>query len=151
MTDDTRKARLDAVRALETEFGELFGRIRRLIADNAASLSPGMLPAAYKLFTTIAQRGPVTPSALAEQLMLDRGQVSRTVRELERLGLVQRAPDPADGRSSLLSATPEGLERLAAVRAPQEGSLLRALEEWPVDDIHELTRLLHALLSASPR
>lgn len=151
MTDDTREARVEAARALEVEFGELIGRFRRIMADNAASLSPGLLPAAYKLFTTIARRGPVTSSALAEQLMLDRGQVSRTVRELERLGLVQRAPDPADGRSSLLSATPEGRERLAAVRAPQEGSLLRALEEWPVDDIRELTRLLHALLSAPPR
>ena len=79
-----------------------------------------MLPGAYKVFTTIVRRESVTLSALAEALMADKGQISRTVRELEELGLISRTPDPADGRSSLLSPTPEGLERLAAARAPQE-------------------------------
>ena len=40
--------------------------------------------------------------------MADKGQISRTVRELEGLGLIARTPDPEDGRSSLLSPTPEG-------------------------------------------
>jgi DNA-binding MarR family transcriptional regulator len=75
----------------------------------------------------------------------DKGQISRTVRELEQLGLIQRTPDPDDGRSSLLSPTAEGLQRLTAARAPQENALVDALEEWPLDDIRNLTRLLHAL------
>lgn len=77
--------------------------------------------------------------------MSDKGRISRAVRELEQLGLLQRAPDPADGRSTLLSPTPEGLERLAAARAPQESTLVDALEKCPVDDIRNLTRLLHSL------
>ena len=55
---------------------------------------------------------------------MDKGQLSRTVRELEHLGLVQRAADPEDGRSSLLSPTAEGLERLADARRPYESSLV---------------------------
>lgn len=140
--------RTAAVRALELEFGELFTHVRRLFAENANRLSPGMLPGAYKVFTTIARRGEITLSALAEALHSDKGQISRTVRELEELALVQRTPDPADGRSSLLSATAAGLERLHAVRAPRENSLLTALESWHVDDIRELARLLHALSSS---
>lgn len=140
--DDDRAA---AVRALELEFSELFTHVRRLFAENADRLSPGLLPGAYKVFTTIARRGQITLSALAETLHSDKGQVSRAVRELEDLRLVQRTPDPADGRSSLLSATTDGIQRLAAVRAPRENSLLAALESWNVDDIRELTRLLHAL------
>jgi DNA-binding MarR family transcriptional regulator len=144
-TEETREARTAAVRALESEFGELITRFRRMIADNANRLSPGMLPGAYKVFTTIARREQITLSALAETLMADKGQISRTVRELEHLGLVHRTPDPADGRSNLISATQDGLERLAAARAPHESTLLDALEEWPIDDILNLTRLLHAL------
>lgn len=144
-TDETREARTEAVRALEAEFGELINRFRRIILENANRVSPGMLPGAYKVFTTIVRREQVTLSALAETLMADKGQISRTVRELEQLGLVQRTPDPDDGRSSLLSPTPEGLERLAAARAPQESTLVDAVEDWPVDDIRNLTRLLHAL------
>jgi DNA-binding MarR family transcriptional regulator len=143
--NETREARSEAVRALEAEFGELISRMRRVLADNAQRVSPGMLPGAYKVFTTIVRRESVTLSSLADSLMADKGQISRTVRELEELGLITRTPDPADGRSSLLSPTPEGLERLAAARAPQESVLLNTLEEWSVDEIRDLTRLLHAL------
>jgi len=142
---EVREARTEAVRALEAEFGELINRMRRVLADNAQRVAPGMLPGAYKVFTTIVRRESVTLSALAEALMSDKGQISRTVRELEELGLIVRTPDPSDGRSSLLSPTPEGLERLAAARAPQETVLLDTLEAWSVDEIRDLTRLLHAL------
>ena len=125
--DDTREVRTDAVRTLESEFGELINRFRRIITENAQRVSPGMLPGAYKVFTTIVRRESVTLSALAEGLMSDKGQISRTVRELEQLGLIERTPDPDDGRSSLLSPTPEGLQRLADARAPQERTLVDAL------------------------
>lgn len=143
--EPTREARTDAVRALEAEFGELLNRVRRLMSETAARVSPGMLPGAYKVFTTIVRRESISQSSLVEALMADKGQISRTVRELENLGLIERASDPADGRSSLLSPTAHGLERLAAARAPQEGTLMIALEQWEVTDIHNLTRLLHAL------
>lgn len=145
MTTHELQARTDAVRALEAEFGELINRMRRILTENADRVSPGMLPGAYKVFTTIARRGSVSQSTLADVLIVDKGQLSRTVRELEQLGLIQRAPDPEDGRASILSPTEHGLERLAAARAPQEDSLVTALEGWPIDEIHSLTQLLHAL------
>lgn len=76
-------SRAQAVRGLESEFGELINHVRRLLAANADRMSPGMLPGAYKVFTTIARRESVTLSVLAETLIADKGQVSRTVRELE--------------------------------------------------------------------
>ena len=152
MTDDDREtpeARSEAVRALEAEFSELINRFRRILVENANRLSPGMLPGAYKVFTTIAHRGEVTASALSEHLMIDKGQLSRTVRELEDLGLIERKPDPRDGRSSLLSPTAFGLERLRAARAPQETGLVTVLEDWPVEQIERLTQLLHALATGA--
>lgn len=141
----TREARTDAVRALEAQFGELINRFRRILTDNANKVSPGMLPGAYKVFTTIVRRESVTQSALAEHLLVDKGQLSRTVRELEELGLIERVADPHDRRASLLSPTALGLERLSAAREPQEDLLLRTLDDWAIADIENLTRLLHAL------
>ena len=149
-SEETSEARAEAVRALEGEFSELISRFRKVIAENAHRVSPGMLPGAYKVFTTIVRRGSVTQSALAEHLLVDKGQLSRTVRELEQLGLVQRTPDPSDGRASLLSPTEEGLARLETARAPQENALASSLEEWSVDEIRSLTRLLHALSAGTP-
>ena len=152
MNGETREARPAAVRARAAGFGERISRLRRVLADNAQRVAPGMLPGAYKVFTTIVRRESVTLSSLADSLMADKGQISRTVRELEELGLITRTPDPADGRSSLLSPTAEGLERLAAARMPQESVLLDTLEDWSVDEIRDLTRLLHALTAGeTPR
>lgn len=144
-TPDTPEARAEAVRALEAEFGELITHFRRVITENANRVSPGLLPGAYKIFTTIARCDRVTVSTLAERMLMDKGQVSRMVRELEELGLVERSADPSDGRSFLLQVTPRGAERLAAARLPQEGLLLQTLADWSLTDIGNLTRLLHAL------
>jgi DNA-binding MarR family transcriptional regulator len=146
-TPDTPEARAAAGRALEAEFSELITHFRRLILENANRVSPGLLPGAYKIFTTIARCDSVTVSTLADKLLMDKGQVSRTVRELEELGLVERSTDPADGRSFLLRLTPHGVERLAAARLPQEGMLLQTLSDWSLTDIGNLTALLHALSS----
>lgn len=146
---ETPEARAEAVRALEAEFSELLTHFRRLIMENANRVSEGMLPGAYKTLTTIARSEQVTVSTLAERMLMDKGQVSRTVRELEELGLVERTPDPADGRSSLLRLTPHGSDRLAAARLPQEGLLMHTLQDWSVADIGNLSRLLHALATGA--
>lgn len=146
---ETDEERIAAVTALESEFGELITHFRRTVMANATRLSPGMLPGAYKTFTTIVRYGTCTASTLAEVLQMDKGQLSRTIRELEDLGLIQRTPDAADRRSIVISPTDEGLARLAAARRPQEGAVLRALSPWPVEDIHSLTELLRRLTSAA--
>lgn len=141
----TEDGRVDAVRALEVEFTSLATRYRRIIAERAERLSPGMHPGTFKVFTVIARHAPVTLSWLVDELSVDKGQLSRAVRELERLDLVERAPDPDDGRSSLISPTVDGLERLANARAPRERLLGDVLADWQLDDIQRLTQLLHAL------
>ncbi|MFF7293092.1 MarR family winged helix-turn-helix transcriptional regulator [Microbacterium sp. NPDC008134] len=144
---DASEARTAAVRALEAEFSDLITHFRRLILENANRVSPGMLPGAYKAFTTIARCEQATVSMLAERMLMDKGQASRTVRELEELDLVERTADPNDRRSSILRLTAHGHERLALARKPQEGMLMESLIDWDIDDIESLTRLLHALAS----
>lgn len=146
---ESSEARAVAVRALEAEFSELITNFRRVLMENANRVSPGMLPGAYKTLTTIARCEQVTVSTLAERMLSDKGQVSRTVRELEGLGLVERSADPSDGRSFLLRLTPHGEERLAQARLPQEGLLMTTLTDWSVTDIDNLTHLLHALVSGA--
>lgn len=142
---DVEDAYGQAVRILELEVSGLISRFRIAMRDAAERLSPGLHPGAYKTFVTIAQRGPITSSALAELLYIDKGLLSRTVRSLEDLGLLERAPDPTDGRSSLLSATTAGRERLEQVRAAHQSPMMERLRRWPVEDVQRLAALLHAL------
>lgn len=51
-------------------------------------------------------------SDLSEKVVLSRTRVSRVVDELVRAGLVERQPDPADGRASFAVLTPTGRSEL---------------------------------------
>ena len=133
------------MRALEAEFGELINRIRRVLADNADRVSPGMLPGAYKVFTTIVRRESVTLSALAESLMADKGQISRTVRELEQLGLVSARPTPRTAARACSRRRRKGSSGSPPPARRRRARCSTTLDDWPVDEIRNLTRLLHAL------
>lgn len=64
------------------------------------------------------------PTDLRNRLLLTSGGVSNIVNRLERLSLVERVPDPADGRSSWVRLTPGGVgtaeETIRAWAAVQE-------------------------------
>lgn len=143
MTDQT--ARRDAVRALESAFGELMVEFRRVYAQAAESVSPGMLPGTFKVLSSIQRAGSISVSGIAERLTADKGQVSRSVSELEELGLVERTTDAADGRIKLITVSDEGLARLERARLPYEGRLSEVLADWPLESIEKFTELLHAL------
>lgn len=98
------------------------------------------------MFTTIAQSGPITATEVADQMLIDKGQLSRAIGSLEQLGLVARQPDPNDRRAHLLEATPEGRSRFDEIRDdPSERTLRDKLAQWNVDDVRRLATLLHAL------
>ncbi|WP_304113298.1 MarR family winged helix-turn-helix transcriptional regulator [Mycolicibacterium bacteremicum] len=70
-----------------------------------------------------------SPSAVAAGTGLQRSNLSRALRDLEAKGLVQRSPDPADSRQSLLRSTELAAENLARIRDLWATILAGALEE----------------------
>lgn len=53
-----------------------------------------------------------TPStAIAPKMGMEATSLSRTIKTLEEKGLIERVPNPNDGRSVLLKLTAEGLEK----------------------------------------
>ena len=56
------------------------------------------------------------PSELAAKAGITRQAVTKTLDDLERLGLVEREPDPADGRGVIVRYTPRGLAALQVAR-----------------------------------
>ena len=97
------------------------GRARRLRQEAGTGLSPSLNAA----LATIERHGPLTPSELPTRERVQRPTVTRIAGRLEESGLVTRAADPADGRSSLISVTPAGgalLEAGARARTPSSPS-----------------------------
>lgn len=62
--------------------------------------------------------GELTPGQLAARLSMTSGAVTALVDRLERIGHVQRSPNPRDRRSSILRVTPAGAEDAVRYLAP---------------------------------
>lgn len=145
MSDDDRDA---AVRGLEHEIGRLLRRIRRGLADRAAQVDPELNATAYPLLVTLAELGPHRAADLADMFALDKGAVSRIVHQLLELGLIERAPDPQDGRASILSVTAKAEQRLAAIVDQRHAAVGERLADWEADSIVELAAGLARFNSA---
>ena len=82
-------------------------RVRRALSERAALVHPSLQPSSYVMLAHLIEAGPRRSSDIAEAFDLDKGAVSRQVQHLVELGLVERTPDPADGRATILTATTE--------------------------------------------
>jgi DNA-binding MarR family transcriptional regulator len=127
---------------LERELGFLLRRARTLQARTAAQLHPDLEPAALGLLALLKDEGPLRASDLVVLLGLDKSTVSRQVNSLIDLGLVDREPDPEDGRAQVLRPSTTGAERLASIRAARRAYLRTELADWSSADVEALGGLL---------
>ena len=132
----------ETLRALEHEMGVLVRRIRRVIAERARMLHPDLSPVAYSMMIALRDSGPQRASALVEIFSIDKGAVSRQVQHLTDLGLAERAPDPEDGRASLISASDDAVRRLADVSEHRRKALDERLGQWSDQELTDLVRML---------
>lgn len=141
----TEGRRAAALRSLEQEIGTLLRRIRKALADRAVQVHPDLNPTSYLLVSTLARTGGCRAADLAEHFALDKGSVSRLVHQLVELGLIAKAPDPADGRASILTATDDAVRRLDAVRAHGQADVDDRLADWALEDVEKLIEGLERL------
>ncbi|HZO04779.1 MAG TPA: MarR family transcriptional regulator [Solirubrobacterales bacterium] len=120
-------------------------RTARRLRQEAASEATGLTPTSTAALATIERHGPLTPSELAELERVKRPTVTRTLGCLEREGLIERTPDPADGRSTLISVNPAGRERLRRLRGRKNAYLARRMREMPATDVEVLERAAEIL------
>lgn len=66
----------------------------------------------------LLERGPVSPTQIAEALALTKGSVTTLIDRLERKSLVSRRSSPDDGRAVLVEATREAWTALANIYRP---------------------------------
>jgi DNA-binding MarR family transcriptional regulator len=145
--------RVEILDHLEQEVGVLVRRIRRVIHDRSRAVHPELQPASYLLLSYLAMRGPLRASAVAEQFGIDKGAISRQVQNLVDLGLLDRTPDPVDGRATLVSASADAVTRLGEVHRHRRKYLDERLGDWTDEDLSLFVDLLaryNASLDGSP-
>jgi DNA-binding MarR family transcriptional regulator len=120
-------------------------RTARRLRQEAATETNGLTPTSTAALATIERHGPLTPSELADIERVKRPTMTRTLGCLEREGLVDRTPDPGDGRSSLVALNASGRERLRRLRGRKNAYLARRMRDLSSEEIETLERAAEIL------
>ncbi|MFC1432684.1 MarR family winged helix-turn-helix transcriptional regulator [Streptacidiphilus sp. N1-3] len=140
-------------RATEDDGAVLFDRLQYQVAILARRVEQvriggvgdqrnSMDRAAFLLLHRLDRTGAVGVKALATAMGIDSSTVTRQVAPLVETGLVDRVPNPDDGRAVLLELSPRGRVRLEEVRASRQLLMRRLVADWPQPDQEQFCALL---------
>lgn len=120
---------------------EVVPRLGRVIAG-AVDSDPEILLSLrqYRVLERLTER-PHRMGELASASEISQPTASAAVTSLEGRGLVDRVPDPADGRASLIAITPQGQETLGRARERVRERLLIVTSGMSARQAADLRRL----------
>jgi DNA-binding MarR family transcriptional regulator len=116
-------------------------------ATETATGMAGGIPAALVSLAEWADGRSV--DVLAEAMRVSHSRAVRIVDRLEAAGLAHREADPSDGRRARVWLEPAGRELAERALDARSHVLLLAVAELDRADVHDLERLLGALLDAT--
>lgn len=94
----------------------------------------------------VVERGPARASLLADQCRMQPAALSRQLRILEAGGHIERAPDPADGRGTVIRATADGKAAHERIQRADDELFAAHLARWDEREIVLLADLLERLV-----
>jgi DNA-binding MarR family transcriptional regulator len=122
--------------------------LRRTVDDTMTAA--GLSLARTKVLRVLELRGAVRQSILAQDLGQAPRSVTQSIEALEREGLIERTPDPDDGRSKLVRLTPKGAKALTAGTAAGEEALRKVFGPLGHEQLAALDHLLDTIQAGLP-
>jgi DNA-binding MarR family transcriptional regulator len=122
---------------LRIAIGQMFRRLRA--EQDGFTLSQGAV------LGRLIREGSQSVSDLAAAERVRPQSMAQTVADLETAGLVDRTPDPDDGRRALVDLTEAGMEAILVSRRVREGWLAEEIEKLPPADRAALARATEIL------
>jgi len=120
-----RRAQPSHPTALVQNLRAVLGRLRRRLREQGGV--GDLTPSQVSVLLRLEKDGPATASALARAEGMRPQSVVPIIAALEAAGLIAGAPDPHDGRQTILSLTPACRKWVAEGRAAREDWLARTI------------------------
>lgn len=116
---------------VDYELTRLVRHVRARSLANLSTFHPSLDYNTFVVFLAVCDvpQG-VRASDLAEGLRVHKSTISRAVAAMEKMELVQRVPDPDDGRAQLLTARPAARQQLEEFRSSSHAWLASLLADW---------------------
>lgn len=124
------------VRETASRLRVAIGAVKRRIRETSAEGEPS-IPQLTAL-SRLIRLGPVTTAELARREQISPQAMGATIASLEKLGLVTRSVDAADGRLSILGLTPEGQAAVRSGRNAVVDRIVAVLNEAFTDEETEI-------------
>ena len=111
--------------ALAEDLRSLVGKLKRRLREQATQ--GDLTPSQVSILLRLEKDGPATVSSLARSEKMRPQSMSTAVAVLQAAGLVSGAPDPEDGRQTILSLTKACRDRIRVGRAARQDWLSRTI------------------------
>ncbi len=123
----------------------VFGRLRRRMQQVADT--EDLTPSQVSVLMRLGKHEASSASALANLERVRPQSMAATLATLDQRGLIQRGPDPQDGRRQVVTLTAAGRERVEGNRQAREEWLARALQDgFAPDELRTVEAALALLL-----
>jgi len=117
----------DSAVAAARDLRVLFSRLRRRLRGLA--IGDDLTPSQTAVLTRLWKEGASSASALAGAEQVRPQSMATIVSALGERGLIERTPDPQDGRRQVISLTEAGRQRAESARQVREEWLAHAMQE----------------------
>lgn len=131
--------------ALASELAVLMRGSAPLSREVAVQVHPRLGLVSFSTLLRIRDTEPARASDLADYFGIDKAAVSRQLKFLEELGLIDRRADPDDGRARSVQLSQACEKRMSEVQLARNIQFHALIDDWPDHDVDELTRLLKKL------
>jgi DNA-binding MarR family transcriptional regulator len=101
--------------------------------QHAPKVHPGVEPASYPILFNLIKE-PQRVSLLAEHVYSDVSTVSRQVTTLVSHGLLEKVPDPHDGRACMVSLSADGAAFVDRLKASRGEWFRELMKDWEPAD-----------------
>jgi DNA-binding MarR family transcriptional regulator len=134
-----------AIIEVEEQMSALSRLLQARVRRAATAIHPELPPFGLKLLRLLVREGPTHASVAAGLLDVDRSVVSRHVKQLEELGLIELVVDENDGRARYLVVTETARQRLDDTVGSGRTLLHDAFVSWDPDDLRQFAAHLARL------
>ena len=141
MSNQKSSTQTELARALADEIRAVYRKLKLRVREHGGSND--LTPSQAFVLLRLEKDGAATVSSLARAEGMRPQSMSAIVAPLQESGLISGAPDPRDGRQTLMTLTPKCLKRIQKGRAARQDWLTTTISQKL--SVHEQEKLQTAL------